>query len=240
MTSEAQPIEECSEWNKRFLSTQGAIMRAAASHACTRIADSEAKDVSLAVHAVFPPIQQHTSGSEGAKNQKPSALKPNRKPMASAETIPRLVLKLKKGSHVAKTDAAGRLCSLAADGVNRAPIAAAGAIPLLVQLLELDDVKSDTAKINATGALRSLAAIKTFKRVIVAAGAVRPLVQLLTAHTEAIQINAIATLSNLALEDENKALIAVAGAIPLLMQLSMEGSEKVQDRATRALKNLCP
>ncbi|KAG1665194.1 hypothetical protein FOA52_002595 [Chlamydomonas sp. UWO 241] len=114
-------------------------------------------------------------------------------------------------------DAADILAQLTHNYEIAATIAAAGAIPPLVQLLGAGDTKVQRA---ATFALGCLSKDPDIAIAIGAAGAIPPLVNLLGSACEATDMNAAGLLRDLAeVNDEIVVTIAAAGAIPPLVQL---------------------
>ncbi|CAE7246869.1 PUB12 [Symbiodinium sp. CCMP2592] len=126
---------------------------------------------------------------------------------------------------------------------NRASIAAAGAIPPLVELLSSSTPEAQAA---AAGVLRNLAADDYDNDVLIAeAGGIPALVELLRSSTPEVQAAAAGVLRNLAADDYDNdvlsVLIAEAGGIPALVELLRSSDPKdptVQRNAAGALKNL--
>ncbi|KAG1675581.1 hypothetical protein FOA52_014169 [Chlamydomonas sp. UWO 241] len=121
---------------------------------------------------------------------------------------------------------------------NVATIAAAGAIPSLVQLLKATSAAE--VQLSAAGALHNLAQNADNQVMIAAAGSIPPLVQLLgTISPSGVQRNAAATLMILSADADNQVTIAAAGAIPPLVLLLRPGSDDLlKEVATRALETL--
>jgi hypothetical protein len=143
-------------------------------------------------------------------------------------------------SDVVQQHATAALCDLAAyDGVAVA-IAAAGAVPLLVQLL--GPGSSENVQLHAAGVLATIAGTNAENAVAaVDAGAVLLLVQLLgTGKTALAQQNAAGTLLNVARNAKSSvAIITAAGAIPALVQLRRSAtSDDLMLVASQALAEL--
>jgi hypothetical protein len=120
----------------------------------------------------------------------------------------------------------------------KAAIAAAGAIPALVQLLASD---SPGVQMTAASALCILACGHAQSQAAIAlAGAIPAFVQLLRPGPEGdLQRAAASALSSLAAEHTaNQAAFAAAGAIPLLVQLQGSTYAHVREAATGALLHL--
>ncbi|KAG1678485.1 hypothetical protein FOA52_014516 [Chlamydomonas sp. UWO 241] len=100
---------------------------------------------------------------------------------------------------------------------NQAAVAAAGAIPALVRLLQ----DSEDAHDEAAGALQSLARHHNHNQAAIAdAGTIPALVRLLCRKDEYLQFAAACALDDLAANHaQNQTAIADAGAIPLLADL---------------------
>jgi hypothetical protein len=149
--------------------------------------------------------------------------------------------------------AANTIEMLARNAENASSIAAAGAIPLLVQLLDPGDGPPALMQGTAAQTLGYLAVNAEDAVTIVDAGAVPLLVQLLKpgprvdvqqvatgalAHlgtnAEVAQRSAVEALSGLAANAENAVTIASSGAIPPLAQLLRNNATK--DVAARALE----
>lgn len=118
--------------------------------------------------------------------------------------------------------AAGALKNLAIDEENRRTIAAAGAIPLLVQLLT---VNAPVVPERAAGALWSLAVQDTEnQKSIAATGAIPLLLQLLREGSDGARKEATGALWCLAVNSVNRnSIAATTGIIPLILQLLVEG-----------------
>ncbi|XP_068662125.1 U-box domain-containing protein 10-like [Aristolochia californica] len=119
---------------------------------------------------------------------------------------------------------------------NRILIAEAGAIPLLVKLLSIDNLRTQE---NAVTALLNLSIYENNKGLITLAGAVPPIVEVLKRGSMEAKENAAATLFSLSLIDENKITIGASGAIKALVELLQRGSTRGKKDAATALFNLC-
>jgi hypothetical protein len=119
---------------------------------------------------------------------------------------------------------------------NRACIAEAGAIPLLVSLLSVSDLRTQE---HAVTALLNLSIYEDNKGRIIASGAVPGVVHVLKRGSMEARENAAATLFSLSVIDENKVTIGAAGAIPPLVSLLSNGNQRGKKDAATALFNLC-
>ncbi|THG04414.1 hypothetical protein TEA_029262 [Camellia sinensis var. sinensis] len=119
---------------------------------------------------------------------------------------------------------------------NRAAIAEAGAIPLLVGLLSTPDSRTQE---HAVTALLNLSIYEDNKGSIISSGAVPGIVHVLKKGSMEARENAAATLFSLSVVDENKVTIGAWGAIPPLVTLLNEGTQRGKKDAATALFNLC-
>ncbi|KAG1676481.1 hypothetical protein FOA52_002301 [Chlamydomonas sp. UWO 241] len=170
--------------------------------------------------------------------------------LAAAGAVPALVQLLGPGSSAdvqlgpgssagVQENAAGALMNLALDAGLKVTIAAAGAIPPLVQLLGSGSPPG--VQEAATGVLMTLMTQNTVNQVaMAAAGAIPSLVRLLGAGSPAgVQEWTLVALSCLAENADNQVTIAAAGAIPPLVQLLGSGPPAdMQDNTAAALLNL--
>ncbi|XP_043693983.1 U-box domain-containing protein 10-like [Telopea speciosissima] len=153
------------------------------------------------------------------------------------EAINALVRKLSSQSIVDQRSAATEIRSLSKRSTeNRILIAEAGAIPLLVNLLTTDDVRTQE---NAVTSILNLSIYENNKQLIMLAGAVPSIVQVLRTGSMEARENAAATLFSLSLVDENKIIIGASGAIAALIELLLNGSTRGKKDAATALFNLC-
>jgi vacuolar protein 8 len=142
----------------------------------------------------------------------------NRNAIAGAGVIPDLVLGLKDGCDATDVVTAGLLAELARDPQERMNIAAAGAIPLLVQLLK--QCSSSATRHQLVLALWRLATDNTeYQKTIAAAEAIPHIVPILMDDGDAIKEVAAGLLAELTRGSEERKSVAAAGAIPLLVQL---------------------
>ncbi|RWW31050.1 hypothetical protein GW17_00004346 [Ensete ventricosum] len=133
--------------------------------------------------------------------------------------------------------AAGELRLLAKRNTdNRICIAEAGAIPLLVNLLSTQDVRTQE---HAVTALLNVSIYEENKGKIIVSGAVPGIVHVLKRGSMEARENAAATLFSLSVVDRNKVIIGESGAIPALVLLLSEGSQRGKKDAATALFNLC-
>ncbi len=158
---------------------------------------------------------------------------------ATKMTATFLVGKLMNGSPEVKKQAAYELRLLAKCSMdNRMCIADAGAIPLLVMLLESNDSKTQE---NAVTALLNLSIFDKNKTIIVDAGALDPIIEVLRSATSMeARENAAATLFSLSVVDDYKVQIGSKPmAIAALVVLLRDGTpERGKHDAATALINL--
>uniref|UniRef100_A0A7S3JQ13 RING-type E3 ubiquitin transferase n=1 Tax=Aureoumbra lagunensis TaxID=44058 RepID=A0A7S3JQ13_9STRA len=138
--------------------------------------------------------------------------------------------------------AAGILQHIACFSMNyKVAIANAGAIPLLVKLLD-DQSASDDTKADAARCLWSIAVNDQKKIAIANAGAIPLLVNLIDRDAGSIGVReaAAGALQNLAANNsDNKAAIIRAGAVPPLVRLLANSQvETARETAAGALQNL--
>lgn len=144
-----------------------------------------------------------------------------------------LVQELNEGALDVKAQAARELFDMATvSAENRAMIAAAGAIPPLIHLLQQGGANE---QIQAAAALKWLAIEGENKTTIAAAGAIPVLVQLLDSDTAGVVEQAADALKQLAVDAENKKIIAAVGAIPLLVKLLSHDTAGVVEQAADAI-----
>ena len=164
----------------------------------------------------------------------------NRQAVFEASGVRPLVALLRAGNKsTAAGEAAGVLGNLAYDGNDEpetlsdraSAIHAAGAIPLLVDLLRPDgDAESLTAK-NAAAALQNLSLFGELRKAVVDAGAVGPLVSLLRFKSQAqAPIYAAGALFNLSYDASCAA--AILDALPNPLPRDVRDEEEL-------LENLC-
>lgn len=147
-----------------------------------------------------------------------------------------LLQKISSGQTDVLRAAAGELRVLAKrNAENRVCIAEAGAIPVLVNLLSIQDAKTQE---HAVTALLNLSIHDSNKGAIVKAGAIGPIVGVLKYGSMEARENAAATLFSLSVADENKVTIGASGAIPALVDLLRYGSYRGKKDAATALFNL--
>jgi hypothetical protein len=157
---------------------------------------------------------------------------------AAKMTAAFLVEKLATGPFEAKRRVAYELRLLAKYSMyNRACIAEAGAIPLLVSLLSSEDPKSQE---NSVTAFLNLSIYERNKPKIMQSGALQPIINVLRngCSIEARE-NAAATLFSLSSVDEYKKVIGERPeAIPALVSLLRDGTVRGKRDAATALFNL--
>ncbi|PIA63746.1 hypothetical protein AQUCO_00201232v1 [Aquilegia coerulea] len=152
-------------------------------------------------------------------------------------TINALVHKLSSRSVEERRNAATEIRSLSKRSTdNRILIAEAGAIPILVNLLTSEDLKTQE---NVVTSILNLSIYENNKSLIMLAGAVPSIVQVLRMGSMEARENAAATLFSLSLLDENKITIGASGAIAALVELLQNGSLRGKKDAATALFNLC-
>uniref|UniRef100_A0A0D6R5F2 U-box domain-containing protein 12 n=1 Tax=Araucaria cunninghamii TaxID=56994 RepID=A0A0D6R5F2_ARACU len=157
---------------------------------------------------------------------------------ATKMTAAFLVEKLGTGSPEVKKQVAYELRLLAKCGMdNRACIAEAGAVPLLLPLLSSDDPKSQE---NAVTALLNLSIYEANKARIVECGCLDPIIRVLKEGRSMVaRENAAATLFSLSVIDEYKQIIGEReDAIPALVDLLGKGTARGKRDAATALFNL--
>jgi len=160
--------------------------------------------------------------------------------MVDAVAIAGHVRSLLHGDADAKARAAWELQNLM---VSTAPlqeehrnwIARAGAIPLLVDLLQ----SGGEGTRWAAAALADLACKNADNTVaIAAAGGIAPLVELVRSGRADAKASAAGALGNLACNDDNKVAIAAAGGIAPLVEVVRSGCARAKNSAANALQNL--
>lgn len=150
--------------------------------------------------------------------------------------ISALLEKLRSRNQEVQRAAVGELRLLAKRNAdNRVCIAEAGAIPLLVELLQSPDPRTQE---HAVTALLNLSINESNKTSIVAAQAIPKIVQVLKNGSMEARENAAATLFSLSVIDSNKITIGAAGAIPALIDLLCKGSPRGKKDAATAIFNL--
>ena len=144
---------------------------------------------------------------------------------------------LREGDDAAKMAAARALSTSAKNkAANRVPIAEAGAIPLLVELLRDGSAE---AKLTVARALHFLAYAAGNRVLIAEAHGIPPLVALLRDGNADAKLEAAAALRHLAYNHMNQLLIPEAGGIPPLVDLLRDGSNlDAKQWATCALRHL--
>ncbi|KAF8378649.1 hypothetical protein HHK36_029998 [Tetracentron sinense] len=151
--------------------------------------------------------------------------------------IEALVCKLSTQSVEERRTAAIEIRSLSRTSTdNRILIAEAGAIPILINLLTTEDMRTQE---NAVTSILNLSIYEYNKGLIMLAGAIPSIVQVLRVGTMEARENAAATLFSLSLVDENKIIIGASGAIKDLVELLQNGSTRGKKDAATALFNLC-
>ena len=151
-------------------------------------------------------------------------------------TIKSLLEKLERGNQEERRAVAGEIRLLAKrKGDNRACIAEAGAIPLLVDLLSSEDSRTQE---HAVTALLNLSINEGNKASIVGSGAIPEIVEVLKNGSMEARENAAATLFSLSVVDCNKVKIGEAGAIPALIDLLCQGTPRGKKDAATAIFNL--
>ncbi|KAG6391625.1 hypothetical protein SASPL_149382 [Salvia splendens] len=119
---------------------------------------------------------------------------------------------------------------------NRILLAAAGAIPILVNLLASDDGEVQD---NAVTSILNLSIYNENKELIMLANAVPSVVQVLREGSVETKENAAASLFSLSVAEENKIIIGASGAIPVLVELLQNGTSRGKKDAATTLFNLC-
>lgn len=161
--------------------------------------------------------------------------------LVAAGGLPPLLLLLARPCEAAE-HAARALMSVADCVEHQQQIAAAGAVPAVVRLLQpqAPHAVSATMRETAAGILGNLAIQNPAnQRAVVAGGALAPLVEMLGAKESACQEQACFALWNLACQNPaNQAAIEAAGAIPPLAKLLAKGGAALKEEAAGALMNL--
>ncbi|KAH8047723.1 ubiquitin-protein transferase [Aureococcus anophagefferens] len=141
------------------------------------------------------------------------------------------------GNDEAQEAAARALVLFAVDDCNKAVIAAAGSVPLLVDLVEHGGVG---AKEQACWALTNLAVNPCLRRIIAEASGVETLLLAVVEDdgSDLCQAMAAAALANMAWDDDTAAIIMGMGAIDALVDLERSGSALVKEMVAWALGNL--
>ena len=135
----------------------------------------------------------------------------------AASAIKSLVAMLSGTNDALANNALDVLLVLAQNEANRAKLADAGAIKLLVALLRRDT--DDAQKEKAARVLVNLAYEQAYEVPIAQVGAIPPLVQLLSSTDDALKVNAALALFHLAFNETNQVEIGRVGAIQPLVQL---------------------
>jgi len=160
--------------------------------------------------------------------------------MIDAVAIAGHVRSLLHGDADAKAQAAWELLNLMAPATplgieHRNWIARAGAIPLLVDLLQ----SGGEGARCAAAALANLAWKNADNKVaIAAAGGIAPLVELVRSGCANAKNSAARALGRLASNNDNKVAIAAAGGIAPLVEVVRSGCADAKDSAAMALQNL--
>lgn len=152
--------------------------------------------------------------------------------------IDELVLKLSCDSTDEQRSAAAEIRSLARRSTdNRVLIAEAGAVPVLIRLLSVDDPKIQE---HAVTSLLNLSIYENNKGLIMLSGAIGPIIHVLKMGNMEARENAAAAIFSLSLIDENKIIIgSTPGAFEALVDLLQNGSCRGKKDAATALFNLC-
>ncbi|CAN6481993.1 unnamed protein product [Victoria cruziana] len=198
----------------------------------------------LTPNYVLRSLISHWCEANGIEQPKKSGSSRSRKSGGLAQEVPAdrvaidaLVRKLSNGTPEEQRLATGELRMLSKRNTdNRVCIAEAGAIPLLVKLLSINDKKTQE---HAVTAILNLSIYDNNKGAIVMAGAIPAVVEVLKSGSMESRENAAATLFSLSLVDENKITIGASGAISALVELLQEGRPRGKKDAATALFNLC-
>ncbi|MQM09336.1 hypothetical protein Taro_042205 [Colocasia esculenta] len=149
-----------------------------------------------------------------------------------------LVQKLSIGSLDEQRTAAAEIRLLAKRSTdNRILIAEAGAVPFLIGLLSVNDLKTQE---HAVTSLLNLSIYENNKGLIMLSGAISPIIHVLRMGNMEARENAAAAIFSLSLIDENKIIIgSTPGAFEALVDLLQNGSFRGKKDAATALFNLC-
>ncbi|KAJ0974920.1 hypothetical protein J5N97_016885 [Dioscorea zingiberensis] len=152
--------------------------------------------------------------------------------------IDAMVHKLSSSSIEEQRAAAAEIRSLAKRSTdNRILIAEAGAVPVLIGLLSVNDLKTQE---HAVTSLLNLSIYDHNKEIIMLAGAIVPIIEVLRTGSMEARENAAAAVFSLSLSDENKITIGgTPGVIESLVELLQCGSSRGKKDAATALFNLC-
>lgn len=151
--------------------------------------------------------------------------------------IPALLSLLQEGTPGGKKDAAMALLNLSLCKSNRPIIVAAGAVPVLVDLLKDETTTGITEK--ALGVLRTLGGCAQGSEAISNASAVPTLIDLIRVGSEKEKENSIAVLSAMcksAGEDMVRRLAMLPQTIQSLKMLEATGSPRAKEKAKSILK----
>ncbi|XP_017246375.1 U-box domain-containing protein 2 [Daucus carota subsp. sativus] len=150
--------------------------------------------------------------------------------------IKKMVEDLKCTSMEVKRDATAELRLLAKYNMdNRIIITNCGGIPLLVNLLLSEDMKTQE---NAVTALLNLSINDDSKAAIVGADAIEPLIHVLESGTDEAKENSAATFFSLSVNKENRVMIGKSRVIQPLVNLLGNGTLRGKTDAATALYNL--
>ncbi|KAL1819265.1 hypothetical protein ACET3Z_014134 [Daucus carota] len=150
--------------------------------------------------------------------------------------IKKMVEDLKCTSIEVKRDATAELRLLAKYNMdNRIIITNCGGIPLLVNLLLSEDMKTQE---NAVTALLNLSINDNSKAAIVNADAIEPLIHVLESGTDEAKENSAATFFSLSVNKENRVMIGKSRVIQPLVNLLGNGTLRGKTDAATALYNL--
>lgn len=161
--------------------------------------------------------------------------------MAQLGRIPVLVRRLRRGSPGQQAAAASELWHMPVEGAVADALVAAGAVPILVQVLSTSRSGDHHLKCEAASILTCLA-INSEQRAeaIVAAGGPAALVQLMRSDSADLQQSAAGTLMQItAAADAAAAPVAAAGGIELAVQrLTSSSRVQVAEASAALLANL--
>lgn len=158
--------------------------------------------------------------------------------IVSAGAISPLVAWLSNEDISVKAFVAGTLGHLVSNSfVNQSAVVAAGAVPLLVALLEGSN--PDNLQEEVVSVLLGLADNNPANQaVIVQSGALRPLVSLLASGCTEMKGGIVRIFSLIVHNNLNKAMLASVGVIPLLVSLLSDGNDEVKEKAAQTLAYL--
>lgn len=151
----------------------------------------------------------------------------------NTRAIPLLVSLLLSSDSETQEHAVTALLNLSIYDANKTAIAAQGAIPCIVEVLQNGGTME--ARGNAAAALFSLSAVDENKAKIGASGAIPALVNLLGDGNPMAKKDSASALFNLCIHRENRIPCVRAGMIPVLLKLVSNHNERLVDESLSLL-----